>query len=210
MPKCKSTSWIGASPASSGGSAQFVRAPTPLSYRKAIPPLPPSPAPRYLAHMKTILRFFARPLLHFLYFIPAGVAGFFGVFYVGVPAYGDNPGAMIGGIAVFALTYGGLVGAEAFFASWRRRQPLLDCALEVVFAGAAFIAASIVAEQFGFQMLGLIMGPMTDPNRIAQYLAITLGPLTGLFLLLEEITRRTLGFGWSLAKKKFFSRASAS
>lgn len=61
---------------------------------------------------KRFARHFA---FHLLWWVVAIPAGFLGVFLVGVPVMGDNPGAIFGGLLTFWATYWGLVWLQALF-----------------------------------------------------------------------------------------------
>lgn len=89
-------------------------------------------------------------MFHLGFFLIAAVAGFWGVFYLGVPAYGDNPGALFGGIAAFWLTYFMLVGLEGAFRAWRwAGAPGLRVGrfwLAVVGGGVLYVGVAVVAQ----------------------------------------------------------------
>jgi hypothetical protein len=98
----------------------------------------------YIPPMKIL-----RPSLHLVSLLIAAVAGYLGVFLVGVPAVGDNPGAVAGGIGPFFLTYLFLTGAAGFaWGRWQKRKSwkaaLLTGAQSMLSAFVAISAASVV------------------------------------------------------------------
>ncbi len=116
-------------------------------------------------------------MVHLGFFLLAAVAGFVGVFYVGVPAYGDNPGALFGGLAVFWLSYMLLVGVEGAFRAWRwAGSPgprVVGFYLALAGGGILYVAVALLAQvAAGFTVGGgsavtWLEGDAWPMNRIA-------------------------------------------
>lgn len=144
--------------------------------------------------VKRILRHIG---LHILFCLIATATLLPGTFIVGVRTTGDNPGALLTGIAVMLITYCGLVGLEALMRNGgleklARRRWLEALGAAVLACGTVILSA--LAIEFAFKTTMLTFIDLADPEKLWGLPALVfVAALLGyelLFLGLVELFRR--------------------